>query len=329
MSVQKELMNRIKMSLPEHISFVDELADLLNVSNDSAYRRIRGETPLSLDELVMLSQRFKVSVDSVLGYHNANRISFRYTPIDEKQFPFQQYLDTLNSILYNFTNLEDTQLIYAANEAQFILFHVPEVAIFKLFFWMKTAYGFEEAKSQKFDFDEYLQIYGSVINDIVKNYVKIPTIEIINGDYLNSTLNQIRFYNDSGYFKSGTEAKMLCDKLIELILHNKREAELGYKFLIGKPEVGQEGNLMLYHNEIIHSDNVISARVKNEYFCHLLINTINFMITRNQKFARHTHEYLINLKNKSSLISVSAEKERNRFYQTLIDKVNALKSNLG
>jgi transcriptional regulator with XRE-family HTH domain len=324
MSIQKEFLNRVKKNLPDHISLVDELAELLNVSNDSAYRRLRGETSLSFDELVILSRKFNVSVDSILGHTKEDKVSFRYNPINEIDLPFKQYFDALNTMLYNYSILDNTQLIYAAKEAKFGLFHVPEIAAFKLFFWMKTSYDFEESKNKKFDFEEFKATFGKVISDIVKHYVKIPTIEIINEDYLNSTINQIRFYYDSGYFKSKAEAIMVCEKLKELITHNKREAELGFKFVIGDPEVGEEGNLMLYHNEILHSDNVISARVNEDYYCYLLINTINFMITGNQRFCKHTYEYLINLKNKSTLISVSSERERNKFFRNLIEKVDGL-----
>ena len=51
MSLQKEFLQRVKSRLPENMSFVDELAELFSVSNDSAYRRIRGETALTFEEL--------------------------------------------------------------------------------------------------------------------------------------------------------------------------------------------------------------------------------------------------------------------------------------
>ena len=46
---QQLFFNHIKSKLPLHISFVDEVAELLNISNNSAYRRIRGERPIGFD----------------------------------------------------------------------------------------------------------------------------------------------------------------------------------------------------------------------------------------------------------------------------------------
>ena len=121
---------------------------------------------------------------------------------------------------------------------------------------------------------------------------------------------------------------MICDKLHEFIEHNKKEAELGFKFVNGKEPVGKEGNLMLFHNEVIHSDNLISSRIEDQYFTYLIVNTVNFMITGNQKFSKHTYDYLVNLKNKSTLISVSAERERNMFFNSLTKKIDELKNTI-
>ena len=56
----------IKTLLPEHIAFVDAIADILNISNDSAYRRIRGEKHISLEEMQKLAAHYKISLDQFM-----------------------------------------------------------------------------------------------------------------------------------------------------------------------------------------------------------------------------------------------------------------------
>ena len=65
-TAQDFLIQRIKELLPTENSMVDTLSELLNVSNDSAYRRIRGETPLILDEAKKLCDHFGISLDELL-----------------------------------------------------------------------------------------------------------------------------------------------------------------------------------------------------------------------------------------------------------------------
>lgn len=324
--LQKAFFEHLKKKLPKHLSIVDELVDLLDMSSDSVYRRVRGETALTMEETFLISKTYNISLDSLSGVKQQNKVSFQYEPIDEVTFTFDQYFQGLLSFFENFNTYKDIELIYAANEAKFQLLNVPEVAAFKIFFWMKTSYDFKEEQRSLFDFSRFNDKYGDIIKRIVKNYVKIPTVEIINEDYLNSTFNQIKFYNDAGYFSNQEEALLICEKLRELVRHNRREAELGFKFMKGDPEIGKAENLKLYHNDVILSDNVVSARHQDKYFCFLVINNINYLVTANEKFSKDTFNYLSNLQRKSTLISVSAERERNVFYNKLERKIDNLKN---
>ena len=66
-NTQLRFFKHIKSLLPPNISFVDEIAGLLNISNDSAYRRIRADKPISFDELQKLCVHYKVSLDQFLN----------------------------------------------------------------------------------------------------------------------------------------------------------------------------------------------------------------------------------------------------------------------
>ena len=81
---QQLFFNHIKSKLPQHLSFVDEVAELLNISNDSAYRRIRGEKPIGLDEVQLLCNKYQVSLDQLLHIESntvifsGNRLSMEH-----------------------------------------------------------------------------------------------------------------------------------------------------------------------------------------------------------------------------------------------------------
>jgi hypothetical protein len=48
-----------------NLSLVNEIADVLDVSNDSAYRRLRGETALSLNEAFLLASHFQIALEEI------------------------------------------------------------------------------------------------------------------------------------------------------------------------------------------------------------------------------------------------------------------------
>ena len=53
--------------LPASVSLTDVVSEVLHVSSDSAYRRIRNETPLVLQEAKQLCEHFSLSLDQVLS----------------------------------------------------------------------------------------------------------------------------------------------------------------------------------------------------------------------------------------------------------------------
>ncbi|MCK4639369.1 MAG: hypothetical protein KAT33_08115, partial [Bacteroidales bacterium] len=60
METQEHLFQQIRESLPTHLSLVDEISELLRMSYDSAYRRIRGEKAITIDELHTLCKHFNI-----------------------------------------------------------------------------------------------------------------------------------------------------------------------------------------------------------------------------------------------------------------------------
>jgi len=60
-STQELLFQVIKQRLPSNLSFVHDISDLLGISYDSAYRRIRGEKELSMEEIK--TKRFQEVID--------------------------------------------------------------------------------------------------------------------------------------------------------------------------------------------------------------------------------------------------------------------------
>src|SRR6516162_8131411 len=65
-SVQQLFFQHIRETLPAHLSLAEEIAGILDISVDSAYRRIRGEKPISFEEIQRISAHFRISLDQFL-----------------------------------------------------------------------------------------------------------------------------------------------------------------------------------------------------------------------------------------------------------------------
>ena len=141
---QQVFFNHIKGLLPPHISFVDEIAEELNISNDSAYRRIRGEKPIALEEIKKLCTKYKISLDQLL-HLDSDSVIFSGKRADPENFSFENYLqDFLQQMLFIASFEQKELLILPKDIPVFHYYNFPELAAFKYFFWMKTILHYPE-----------------------------------------------------------------------------------------------------------------------------------------------------------------------------------------
>src|SRR5690349_18927394 len=111
-NVQSSFLEQVKRRLPPNVSFADEIAEILKISRDSAYRRIRGETVLSLDEAKVLCNQYGVSLDVLLGTAS-EIVPFRHQVVNNTPEAFERWLRSL------FDNLQTIASFPAEKEIVF------------------------------------------------------------------------------------------------------------------------------------------------------------------------------------------------------------------
>lgn len=72
------VLTKILGILPDNIKPVTLLMDVLDIGKESAYRRLRGEKPLSLDEVYKLSQVLNFSLDEIIGNDKTDSAAFNH-----------------------------------------------------------------------------------------------------------------------------------------------------------------------------------------------------------------------------------------------------------
>lgn len=322
--VQIRLIRMIRDQLPGHVSLVDEIADLLEISNDSAYRRIRGEKPLSLHELQILSGKYRISLDDLVG-NPTNSVTFRTNFLAEGTFTFVDWLKSLLNFTLQASQANDAEAIFILNELSiFHIVQIPEVCAFKLFFWKKSNLDFPGYRELKFRVDDLDEEVVELSRQITEHYVGVETKEFTTEECLNSFLKQVMYYSEAGYFHSREDVSVLCEKLHEMVDHLQAQAALGFKFPYGRAPSGVEGNFQLFHNDLILADNTILVKSGDTCATYLTSNAINLMQSHDRAFFEYNYAWGRNLLSKSVLISGTAEKERNRFFRTLHEKIETV-----
>lgn len=320
--VQQLFFQHLKGKLPGHISFVDEMAELLNISNDSAYRRIRGEKPISFNELQKLCTHYKVSLDSFLHLQNGSFI-FNGILNSNTENSFEEWIENILAQLELFNSYHEKHMYFLLKDIPpYIHFLMPELVKFKIFFWMKSILHYESLRGVKFDLeDKRYDKFEPLSRKLIELYLKIPMTEIWNTESIESTLRQIDFYRQAGSFKNPADIKVLYAKVEEMVNHLEKQAEHGLKFPVGQNPSAASTEYRLFVNELILGDNTIMAELDGKRITFINYGVLYVVHTVDERFNDAMKESLDNLIKKSMMISKSGEKERVRFFNQLRERI--------
>jgi hypothetical protein len=318
---QAAFFQSLKLSLPSYTSLVDEIAEILEISIDSAYRRIRGEKLLDFSELEILCNRFNISVDKFFNLHS-NSILFQGSQNDYQENSFMKWMEDVYAQL-NLVNSFSKKHIYwlVKDMPPFHHYYHKELAAFKFFFWRKSILFNESLKDTKFSIsDNSYDQFAEITQKILKAYHKIPTTEIWNIEGMNITLRQIELYHEMGILTSTEDTIFLYNCMLEVIDNLEKMAEKGKKIIPSNPELeGADYNFFV--NEFIIGDNTFLATMDEKKVTFLNHSVIYFHGTSDPSFNDAMFRNLKNLIKKSTQISLVGEKERKKFFNKLRKKV--------
>jgi hypothetical protein len=319
--IQENFFRQIKQNLPTHLSLVDEVATLLNISHDSAYRRIRGEKSLALDELQLLATHYSISLDNFMNIRSEN-IPFSGYLIDRETHSLENYLQNMVNQLTIIDEATHKQLFYMSKDMP--LFHnfmFPELACFKFYWWSRYNLNYSRSNKGQFLIDDFIDVFNEFGKQIAELYLKIPCTEIWNEDCINQLLRQVDFYRKTKVFQSRNDVIIIYECLEKLVDHIEQQVELGYKFPYKKPSSHNSVKYNVFINEFLLGDNTVAAEINDRKFVFLNHSVINYIMTENKKFVDYVFETIHLLLKKSTLISEVGEKDRQLFFQNLHQKI--------
>jgi len=327
-NLQQDLFAQIRTRAPENPPLAEIIAVLLEISTDSAYRRIRGEKPVTIDELYKLCMHFQISVDQLMHIPSKG-VLFQGRYLDRDNFRFEDYMISLVKEMTQMNGFKEKMFYYSCKDIPvFHHFHFRELAAFKWFFWLKTYFQFPEFSKRKFRVEEYPEEILQLNHEAVRLYNQIPSVEIWNIESMNIIFRQIDFYREARVFESDRDVLKLYEVIENLWNYLEKQAALGYKFMVDDPAQTPMGSFSMYFNEVLLGDNNMLVVMDGAKLCYLTHSTINFMQTRDLAFCDNLYKHFQNQMKKSTLISEVSEKERSRFFRIIRDRILARKENL-
>lgn len=323
---QVKFIALLKSLVPAQVNLARDLMDLLDISQDGAYRRLRCETAISLDETVKICLHYSIPLEA-LNNEVPDVVTFQFNALNDKPETFQAYLINLGQHLKAFKKHESVHIHYAAEDVPvFYHFGFNELAEFKMMYWMKSILNVTELETAHFPFKTSNLIGDIDFSSMYQSYSEIPGTEIWTNETIESSLQQIRFYWDAGFFEKASSAHTILDQVDQMIRRIAKQAEIGQKIDLKGASTGAP--FQLYLCDLMIGNNSIYITADNSVTSFIGYNTFNSIVTRNEAFNQQHLIWMENLKRKSIQISGMAEKIRNQFFKAQIQKIDALRAEI-
>ncbi|WP_258097962.1 helix-turn-helix domain-containing protein [Marinoscillum pacificum] len=316
--IQISFLEWVKIKNPQ-LRFADELVTLLDISKDSAYRRMRGDTLLTFNEIRKISQHFNASLDTFFNL-SKDTVLFHKRMLNVN-FGYNEFLNAVLQSIQLIQRKESYHMTFIAKDIPpFHYFRFPELSAFKSYFWMKSILKEPTLSNKVFNRNVISPEMTRLCEEIWDAYQQVPSLEIWSDETFNVTLRQMEYSYEVGALTK-VQLETLINELRQLLNLLAEEAEAGVKKSPCNKPV-PNGRYELYYNEIEIGDNTIFFSMDEQRMVHKTYNMLNLLSTTDNEFCENIERYITTILQKSIPISNSSEKERMRFFNTMHSKLN-------
>ncbi len=321
---QEKLNQILQKHVHANVSLAKELSEILNISMDSTYRRLRNETEYTVNEMAVISQHFNIPLEALNDELNS-LVTFKVNVLNNDSDSYLLYLQRILVNIERLSHFDDVRIIIAAEDMPvFYHFIQPKLMNFKMIYWMKSIMNVTDFQHTPFEKIEIPEAIVHTAKEINRYYEKIESTEIWTNETILSTLKQIRFYWDAGFFSQAETAIEILEDLESILKSIQKNAETGYKF--SKNGSMTKIKFHFYASDVMIGTNSIIAKTDSMMATYISYSTFNFMQTTNANFNAQNENWINNILSKSTLLSGVAEKQRNQFFKTITKQIEELRN---
>ncbi|MDR2085921.1 MAG: hypothetical protein LBP72_01980 [Dysgonamonadaceae bacterium] len=302
-----DLLNvEILKKVPKNLKPIEYLVDMLSISKESAYRRMRGEIPFSFDEISSLSLDLDFSVDEIIGNKKEDRIFF-----DAISKPEGRVEESFLAILRDYYKL--TESVCKATQKDMILsinrlipcLLLKYDSLFKLLYYQ----WIHQTSTIRINHPFSEIVIPTEISELRKKYKKLvqpmrSANIIVDKNIFLSTIREIQYYYGRKLI-SENELLTLKQDLIKLLF------DIEFLMQKGCNESGCEYNFYLSMLNI--ESNTAWISFDSNIISRFWLYPVNPIIISNPKTSNAHKKWLESLKKYSILITQSNEILQTKF----------------
>jgi len=310
------LIEEMKLRIPNNSELMNKLCDILDMSKEAIYRRMRGEVQFSLEEASIISEKTGLSLDSLSGISSLKRpFVFKISDFANPQGMDYKLINETVELLGKIKDNPDTEIgISAKLIPDGIHLNYPYITRFYLFQWI---YQYDNTNHRK----KYGEVKGTdKVLEILTHMAYLlqhikKTYYIFDKRIFENMVEDIKYFNSIGLI-SHDDIQLLKVDLYACLDDLEQQASTGLNRLGNKIEIYLSNINFEAGFSYIKSENYKISTVRSFTFYDITSNdTIVF---------EKSLKWIQSLKWASMMISESAEIARINFFAKQREVVSTL-----
>ena len=324
--IMQEQFIKILRSISDNTtSFVEEIASVLDIGYDAAYRRVNLKTNLTLEEAVILARHYKVSLNKLFEIGNQNTVVVEVSPLINNASDLERYFKSSLDYLIPLKKSKGVRFIYLAKDIP--IFHSLKDSMltrFKMYVWLKDVDS--NLVRNKTTFEEFNStMQPSLIESAIalgKAYDDMDIVEIWSDYTITGSLHQVMYYSESGALTK-ENAVQICNDMDDII--DLLEKQTLQQSLSGK---AGRGSFHLYKSELhtLNNDMMVVTPKGKAFFNTFTV--LSYWKIDHQPTCEVIYEFIKKqLVNSKQLVN-AGERDINLFFKKIHNKINIVREKI-
>ncbi len=304
MNNQELLLKEIRKLISTSLN--NEISSILNISYDAAHRRVSGKSKFSIDETLQLANHFNISLDKLFLKNDKVIVekTIEITSLNDMFLYFKKSAERIEQLASN----ENVTLYYSAKDIP--LFYFMDGTIiskFKAYVWLKLL----NPNQSNISFENFVidESFMEHMQKLKKIYEKVTVKEVWNDTTINSSLQQILYFYESGLLNFNS-ATALCVDLKRILNLTKEKSNQS------------NSNYSIYYNELILLNNNMLIETDEKLTMFIPYTLLGYFITDNLESCKNVHQFFKQQIQNSKSLNQSGIKEQNLFFNRANRKID-------
>ncbi|MEO1263154.1 MAG: hypothetical protein AAFZ15_30370 [Bacteroidota bacterium] len=326
--IQQAIVEAIKNQLPADQNPAELLASILNLNKNAVYKRLSGQTQLSLEDLAILSNHFQISFDKIF-YPGQPHFQVLFSGFEARKSSLE-YIKNLESDLMQLSQLTNPHIKYVSiGLPDFYFFLFDEMTLFQIFTWERLTWNNPDWQAKKFSLgngenEQFLKMTRRLAN----LYGKIKVTEFWSEYVLDNFYQQLTYVVESKLYDRKEDIFKLLETSEQLIDHLKIMARRERRYSPnGNPGDGA-APLHIYYNETMKSNIMLLIECEEIEMVYAVVDNPNFIKTTDPQMVAHTRKVFEKLMKRAIPLGEQGERYRDVYFDKLIERYHYFKEKI-